>query len=120
MFSFIQFSVVSAKQKQKHSIIIVKALEASRPCLLQSKLINFKVLLQLNIIFSLCELMYVFNCVTEHESVVSVFESKLNRLHTTHSWDFLGLNSAYTGSHVALDWASDVIVGVVDSGIYFV
>ncbi|XLR66240.1 hypothetical protein HN51_008767 [Arachis hypogaea] len=40
--------------------------------------------------------MYVFNCVTEHESVVSVFESKLNRLHTTHSWNFLGLNSTYT------------------------
>ncbi|XP_072089859.1 subtilisin-like serine-protease S [Arachis hypogaea] len=58
------------------------------------------------------------NQLQEHESVVSVFESKLNRLHTTHSWDFLGLNSAYTGSHVALDWASDVIVGVVDSGVW--
>ncbi|MED6186251.1 hypothetical protein PIB30_065064 [Stylosanthes scabra] len=58
------------------------------------------------------------NQLQEHESVVSVFESKLNRLHTTHSWDFLRLNYAYTGSHVAMDWASDVIVGVVDSGVW--
>ncbi|KAI3924788.1 hypothetical protein MKW98_031039 [Papaver atlanticum] len=52
----------------------------------------------------------------ETESVISVFESKTNQLHTTHSWDFLGVdnvpqNNANVGSK------SDVIVGVIDTGV---
>jgi len=39
----------------------------------------------------------------------------MNKLYTTHSWDFLGLETAYE-NHAALDIASDVIVGVIDSG----
>ena len=31
--------------------------------------------------------------VTETKGVVSVFESKMNRLHTTNSWRFLGVDS---------------------------
>ncbi|XP_027348724.1 subtilisin-like protease SBT5.3 [Abrus precatorius] len=58
------------------------------------------------------------NKLLDFNSVVSIFESKLNRLHTTHSWDFLGLDSAYMGNHMALDAESDVIVGVVDSGVW--
>ncbi|KAK4255226.1 hypothetical protein QN277_008249 [Acacia crassicarpa] len=54
----------------------------------------------------------------EHDSVVSVFESKMNRLHTTRSWDFLGLDSVYNGDYLPMDSTSNVIVGVVDSGIW--
>ncbi|KAI3886997.1 hypothetical protein MKX03_022790 [Papaver bracteatum] len=53
----------------------------------------------------------------ETVSVISVFESKINQIHTTHSWDFLGVdnvpqNSANTESK------SDVIVGVIDHGVW--
>ncbi|TKY67080.1 Subtilisin protease SBT5.3 [Spatholobus suberectus] len=58
------------------------------------------------------------NQLAEYKSVVSVFESKMNKLHTTHSWDFLGLETVYNSNHTALTTASDVIVGVIDSGIW--
>ena len=61
----------------------------------------------------------VLNCVSEYESVLSVFESKMNKLHTTHSWDFLGLETISKNNPKALDTTSDVIVGVIDSGKYF-
>ncbi|RZB74993.1 Subtilisin-like protease SBT5.3 isoform A [Glycine soja] len=54
----------------------------------------------------------------EYESVLSVFESKMNKLHTTHSWDFLGLETISKNNPKALDTTSDVIVGVIDSGIW--
>jgi hypothetical protein len=60
--------------------------------------------------------MDVFDFVSEYDSVVSVFESKMNMLHTTHSWDFLRLDSVYKSNRIALDSTSDVIVGVIDSG----
>ncbi|KAH1188285.1 Subtilisin-like protease SBT3.18 [Glycine soja] len=47
----------------------------------------------------------------EYESVLSVFESKMNKLHTTHSWDFLGLETISKNNPKALDTASNVIVG---------
>lgn len=53
---------------------------------------------------------------SEHESVVSVFESKMNQLHTTRSWHFLGLDSIYNGDYLPMDSTSHVIVGVIDSG----
>lgn len=56
-------------------------------------------------------------CVTEHDAVVSVFESKMNRLHTTHSWDFLGIDSVYQYNQLPLVSQSNVIVGVVDGGM---
>ncbi|TKY67081.1 CO(2)-response secreted protease [Spatholobus suberectus] len=58
------------------------------------------------------------NQLAEYNSVVSVFESKMKKLYTTHSWDFLGLETVYNSNHIALDAASDVIVGVIDSGIW--
>ncbi|KAG5099322.1 hypothetical protein JHK82_044374 [Glycine max] len=53
----------------------------------------------------------VLNSVSEYESVLSVFESKMNKLHTTHSWDFLGLETISKNNPKALDTASNVIVG---------
>ncbi|KAF8029407.1 hypothetical protein BT93_E1957 [Corymbia citriodora subsp. variegata] len=55
---------------------------------------------------------------SEMDSVISVFESKMNKLHTTHSWDFLGVNSLYQYNQQGTDASSDVIVGVIDSGVW--
>ncbi|MBA0795116.1 hypothetical protein Gohar_006018 [Gossypium harknessii] len=48
------------------------------------------------------------------KGVVSDFPSKVNHLHTTRSWDFLGLNQ--TVKHNATE--SNVIVSVIDTGIW--
>ncbi|KAI3960999.1 hypothetical protein MKW92_048139 [Papaver armeniacum] len=53
----------------------------------------------------------------ETESVISVFESKINQLHTTHSWDFLGVDDV-PQSNANIESKSDVIVGVIDSGVW--
>ncbi|KAI3940230.1 hypothetical protein MKW98_027084 [Papaver atlanticum] len=52
----------------------------------------------------------------ESETVISVFESKVNQLHTTHSWDFLGVDD-YPQNNANIESKSDVIVGVIDSGV---
>ncbi|XP_056168961.1 subtilisin-like serine-protease S [Syzygium oleosum] len=52
------------------------------------------------------------------DSVISVFESQMNKVHTTHSWDFLGVNSLYQYNQQGTEASSDVIVGVIDSGIW--
>ncbi|KAK3408193.1 hypothetical protein EUGRSUZ_J00481 [Eucalyptus grandis] len=52
------------------------------------------------------------------DSFISVFESKMNKLHTTHSWDFLGLNSLYQYNQRGTEASSDVIVGVIDSVVW--
>lgn len=50
------------------------------------------------------------------DSVISVFESQMNKVHTTHSWDFLGVNSLYHYNQQETEASSDVVVGVIDSG----
>ncbi|XP_073136903.1 subtilisin-like serine-protease S [Henckelia pumila] len=49
------------------------------------------------------------------DSVVSMFKSKPNVIHTTHSWEFLGLNSIQQYDQPS---TSDVIVGVIDTGVW--
>ena len=53
----------------------------------------------------------------DNDAVVSVFESKMKKLHTTHSWDFLAIDSVYQYNQLPLDSKSNVIVGVIDGGI---
>jgi hypothetical protein len=51
------------------------------------------------------------------EGVISVFRSKTLQLHTTRSWDFLGLtldNSEVMPLQLAC--GDDIVVGVFDSG----
>ncbi|KAL5101943.1 hypothetical protein RYX36_006270 [Vicia faba] len=50
----------------------------------------------------------------EMDDVVSVFPNTKNRLHTTKSWDFIGLPQNI--ERMSLE--SDVIVGVIDTGIW--
>ncbi|KAK7392583.1 hypothetical protein VNO78_21026 [Psophocarpus tetragonolobus] len=51
----------------------------------------------------------------EDDSVVSVFPNTQNKLHTTRSWDFLGLPLKWN-RHSKVE--SDIIVGVLDTGIW--
>ncbi|XP_075644333.1 subtilisin-like protease SBT4.15 [Castanea sativa] len=51
----------------------------------------------------------------ENENVVSVFPSKMRKLHTTRSWDFLGMPQSVKRNHQI---ESNIIVGVVDTGVY--
>ncbi|CDY42743.1 BnaA03g47960D [Brassica napus] len=52
--------------------------------------------------------------------VITVFKSRSLKLHTTRSWDFLGLTVDNTGHTPPpqLAYGSDVIVGVFDTGIW--
>ncbi|KAI3923725.1 hypothetical protein MKW98_011355 [Papaver atlanticum] len=55
----------------------------------------------------------------DSESVISVFESRISKLHTTHSWEFLGVDAIPQYNHFTeIESKSDVIVGVLDSGIW--
>ncbi|XP_020526609.1 cucumisin-like isoform X2 [Amborella trichopoda] len=49
------------------------------------------------------------------EGVVSIFPSQKKQLHTTRSWDFMGFTETVNRS---LKWESDVVVGVIDTGIW--
>merc|ERR1712226_1384268 len=51
----------------------------------------------------------------ENENVVSVFPSKMQKLHTTRSWDFLGMPQSAKRNHQI---ENNIIVGVLDTGIY--
>ncbi|KAL4595600.1 hypothetical protein ACB092_12G104100 [Castanea dentata] len=46
--------------------------------------------------------------------VVSVFQSKMNKLHTTHSWEFLRIDSAQQYNQMPMESTSNIIVGVID------
>ncbi|CAO2203227.1 unnamed protein product [Urochloa humidicola] len=54
----------------------------------------------------------------EHERVVSVFKDRTLQLHTTRSWDFLELQSGLRSGRLARRASADVIVGVVDTGVW--
>ncbi|MCL7031079.1 hypothetical protein MKW94_030947, partial [Papaver nudicaule] len=55
----------------------------------------------------------------ETESVISVFESKIARLHTTHSWNFLGIDAIPQNNKLKkMETKLDVIIGVIDSGVW--
>ncbi|GLJ13956.1 hypothetical protein SUGI_0223210 [Cryptomeria japonica] len=53
---------------------------------------------------------------SDMHGVVSVFESKNLQPLTTRSWDFIGFPASAQTNH--LDYQSDIIIGLVDSGIW--
>ncbi|KAK9999542.1 hypothetical protein SO802_019145 [Lithocarpus litseifolius] len=57
----------------------------------------------------------LLSSVVKNENVVSVFPSKMRKLHTTRSWDFLGMPQSVKRNHQI---ESNIIVGVLDTGIY--
>ncbi|KAJ0988185.1 hypothetical protein J5N97_006541 [Dioscorea zingiberensis] len=62
------------------------------------------------------------NELSKHPSVVSVFPNRLHKLHTTHSWEFMGLEkSGQIPSDSLLKKArfgEDVIIGHLDTGVW--
>ncbi|TYH53684.1 hypothetical protein ES332_D09G116900v1 [Gossypium tomentosum] len=56
--------------------------------------------------------------VAESDGVVSVFESRTSKIHTTRTWNFLGIDSIQQYKQLQMDSSSNVIVGVIDSGIW--
>ncbi|KAG9149482.1 hypothetical protein Leryth_020521 [Lithospermum erythrorhizon] len=48
------------------------------------------------------------------KGIVSIFPSTKKQLHTTRSWDFMGFTQQVNRSTLE----SDIIVGVLDSGIW--
>lgn len=46
------------------------------------------------------------------EGVLSVFPSRILKLHTTRSWDFVGLSKDKVGGPLE----GDVIIGLLDTG----
>ncbi|XP_075073890.1 CO(2)-response secreted protease-like [Nicotiana tabacum] len=57
-----------------------------------------------------------------HEEVVSVFPDPVLQLHTTRSWNFLGLGSSYYSRSSSYRYnhgsSYDIIIGVIDTGIW--
>ncbi|TQD83310.1 hypothetical protein C1H46_031097 [Malus baccata] len=53
---------------------------------------------------------------SDDDSVVSVFPNTVRKLHTTRSWDFLGLPLKSKKRNSQIE--SNIIVGVLDTGIY--
>ncbi|XP_077247327.1 subtilisin-like serine endopeptidase family protein [Tasmannia lanceolata] len=59
------------------------------------------------------------NTLANMERVISVFRSKTLRLHTTRSWDFMGLNLDHSGlTPMQLAYGDDIVVGIFDTGIW--
>ncbi|KAG6756004.1 hypothetical protein POTOM_039418 [Populus tomentosa] len=63
-----------------------------------------------------------FPVVVDHPEVVSVFPNEVNQLHTTRSWEFLGLER---NGHIPADsiwlkarFGEDVIIGNLDTGVW--
>ncbi|XP_011088876.2 subtilisin-like protease SBT5.3 [Sesamum indicum] len=58
------------------------------------------------------------NQLAESNKVVSVFESKTSHIHTTHSWEFLGINNLEQYHQQSRNSTSNVVIGVIDSGVW--
>ncbi|WOG92525.1 hypothetical protein DCAR_0311795 [Daucus carota subsp. sativus] len=54
----------------------------------------------------------------ENDSVVSIFESRTNQVHTTNSWNFLRVDKIKQYNQLPMDLKSDTIVGVIDTGVW--
>ncbi|CAI9290654.1 unnamed protein product [Lactuca saligna] len=56
------------------------------------------------------------NLLSQKEGVLSVFPNTIRPLHTTKSWDFIGLPLRSTQRNITAE--SDLIIGVLDTGIW--
>lgn len=60
--------------------------------------------------------------IIEMDQVITVFKSRSFKLHTTRSWDFLGLTVVNAGHTPPpqLAYGSDIVVEIFDTGILFI
>ncbi|KAF5178745.1 Subtilisin-like protease [Thalictrum thalictroides] len=57
--------------------------------------------------------------ITELPGVVQVIPNRIHKLHTTRSWDFLGVPSHYPGNLLSeSNMGAETIIGVIDSGVW--
>ncbi|KAJ8621318.1 hypothetical protein MRB53_029847 [Persea americana] len=54
----------------------------------------------------------------ELPGIISVLPERVHQLATTHSPNFLGLSDKKPGLWVSSDYASDIVIGVLDSGVW--
>jgi hypothetical protein len=62
-----------------------------------------------------------FCSLPENPNVLSVFENKPRKLHTTRSWDFVGLRDGDTRHNAlwkAARFGEDTIIGNLDTGVF--
>uniref|UniRef100_A0A0D3FE18 Subtilisin-like protease n=1 Tax=Oryza barthii TaxID=65489 RepID=A0A0D3FE18_9ORYZ len=58
---------------------------------------------------------------SEAEEVISIFRSRMLEIHTTRSWDFMGLSLHIQNEQSAgmqLKYGDDIIVGILDTGVW--
>ncbi|CAH9085164.1 unnamed protein product [Cuscuta epithymum] len=62
------------------------------------------------------------SALSRHNEVVSVFPDAVFELHTTRSWDFLGMVESYSNNKSSYYYrngsSNDVIIGLIDTGIW--
>lgn len=60
--------------------------------------------------------------IAKHPNVISVFPNRAHQLHTTRSWEFLGLEKYGAVHHGSLwekaRYGEDIIIGNLDSGVW--
>ncbi|KAF4379825.1 hypothetical protein F8388_023842 [Cannabis sativa] len=111
---FESFFSVLRKHKLYHFTITVRVSKVSRPSLHPSRL-NYLQNVVVHLVWFSVLIVYV---AAENEAVVSVFVSKMKKLDTTHSWDFLAIDSVNQYNHLSMDSKSNIIVGVIDGGVW--
>lgn len=58
-------------------------------------------------------------CKADFPGIVHVIPNRVHKLHTTNSWDFIGLNSHSTKNLLTeAKMGEDVIIGVIDTGAF--
>lgn len=76
-------------------------------------------------VLSMAESEFMNNMINaEHPDVISVFLNKGKRLHTTHSWSFLGLERdgeiPFASIWYRAKFGKDVIIGNLDTGEFYI
>ncbi|KAM5571385.1 subtilisin-like protease SBT3.10 [Rosa sericea] len=56
--------------------------------------------------------------IAEFPGVVQVIPNRIHKLHTTRSWDFIGIHQHSPENHLTRSMGKGTIIGVIDSGVW--